>query len=63
MNEEKPCVLILEGTLREGGLNSPEFKEYSKRSNANGEHMGVLYCRDMWSAKTLAKVESQILSS
>lgn len=46
MNEEKPCVLILEGTLREGGLNSPEFKEYSKRSNANGEaHGGVVLQR------------------
>lgn len=46
MNEEKPCVLILEGTLSEGGLNSPEFKEYSKRSNAHGEaHGGVVLQR------------------
>jgi len=43
MNEEKPCIAILEGTLGEGGINSPEFKEYSKRSNANGEaHGGVV---------------------
>lgn len=43
MNDEKPCIAILEGTLSEGGLNSPEFKEYSKRSNANGEaHGGVV---------------------
>ena len=43
MNDAKPCIAILEGTLSEGGINSPEFKEYSKRSNANGEaHGGVV---------------------
>lgn len=36
-------IAILEGTLGEGGMDSPEFKEYSKRSNANGEaHGGVV---------------------
>ena len=37
------CIAILEGTLGERGIDSPEFKEYSKRSNANGEaHGGVV---------------------
>ncbi len=37
------CVAILEGTLAEGGTDSPEFKEYSRRSHANGEaHGGVV---------------------
>ena len=43
MSDGKPCIAILEGTLGEGGTSSPEFKEYSKRSNANGEaHGGVV---------------------
>ena len=43
MSDEKPCIAILEGTLSESGINSLEFKEYSKRSNANGEaHGGVV---------------------
>ncbi len=37
------CIVILEATLGDGGMDSPEFKEYSKRSNANGEtHGGVV---------------------
>jgi len=37
------CIAILEGTLAEGGTDSSEFKEYSRRSNANGEaHGGVV---------------------
>lgn len=32
----KPCIAILEGTFREGGQNTPEFKEYAQRTNANG---------------------------
>lgn len=37
------CIAILEGVLGEGGMDSPEFQEYSKRSAANGEaHGGVV---------------------
>lgn len=43
MTTETPCIAVLEGTFREGGQNTPEFKEYSQRSNANGEaHQGKL---------------------
>lgn len=37
---QKPCIAILEGTFRPNGQNTPEFKEYSARSNANGEANG-----------------------
>jgi len=40
MSESKPCIAILEGTFKEGGQNTAEFKEYSQRSNANGEANG-----------------------
>ena len=40
MGEAKFCTVILLGTFNEGGQNTPEFKEYSKRSNANGEAHG-----------------------
>ena len=36
----KPCIAILEGTFREGGQNTPEFMEYSERTNANGVKNG-----------------------
>jgi len=37
------CIAILEGTLEKDGMDCPEFKEYSRRSNANGEaHGGVV---------------------
>ena len=37
------CTVILEGTFHKGGKTSPEFEEYSRRSNANGEaHGGVV---------------------
>jgi len=36
----EPCMAILEGTFREGGQNTPEFKEYSERTNANGVKSG-----------------------
>ena len=62
MSDRKPCIAILEGTLNEGGINSPEFKEYSKRSNVNGGHMAVLCCKNIWSAKISGKAENQILS-
>ena len=40
MGEAKNCTVIQLGTFNEGGQNTPEFKEYSKRSNANGEAHG-----------------------
>ena len=43
MDGEKKCVVILTATFNEGGRETEEFKEYSKRSNANGEaHGGVV---------------------
>ncbi len=37
------CTVIVEGTFRSGGKASPEFEEYARRSNANGEaHGGVV---------------------
>ena len=37
------CTVILEGTFHKGGKASPEFTEYSRRSNTNGEaHGGVV---------------------
>lgn len=33
-------TVVLQGTFNEGGMESDEFKEYSKRSNANGESLG-----------------------
>jgi len=36
----EPCLAILEGCFRENGKESPEFQEYSRRSNANGEAHG-----------------------
>jgi len=39
----QPCIAILEGCFRDGGQDSAEFQEYSRRSNANGEaHGGVI---------------------
>jgi hypothetical protein len=40
MSTEKPCIAVLQGTFNEGGQNTPEFREYSQRSNANGEANG-----------------------
>ena len=37
------CIVILEGIFNKGGMELPEFKEYSQRSNENGEaHGGVV---------------------
>lgn len=37
------ATIILEATFNQNGMNTPEFKEYSRRSNANGEaHGGVV---------------------
>ena len=42
-NNSEECIVILEGNFNKGGSEMPEFKEYSKRSNANGEaHGGVV---------------------
>ncbi len=40
MTPNQPCVAILEGTFRDGGHATPEFAEYSRRTNANGEAHG-----------------------
>lgn len=41
-NEEK-AIVVIEATFNPNGMNTPEFKEYSRRSNANGEaHGGVV---------------------
>ncbi len=43
MNEESKCIVVITATFRDGGMETAEFKEYSKRSNANGEaHGGVV---------------------
>jgi uncharacterized protein (DUF1330 family) len=42
MNTEK-AIIVIEATFNPNGMNTPEFKEYSRRSNANGEaHGGVV---------------------
>lgn len=36
-------IIIIEATFNTNGINTPEFKEYSRRSNANGEaHGGIV---------------------
>ncbi len=40
MEHEEKCTVVLTGTFNEGGSETEEFKEYSKRSNANGEKNG-----------------------
>ena len=34
------AIVIIEATFNANGMHTPEFKEYSRRSNANGEAMG-----------------------
>jgi uncharacterized protein (DUF1330 family) len=42
MNADK-VIIVIEATFNPNGMNTPEFKEYSQRSNANGEaHGGVV---------------------
>ena len=36
METETKCTVVLTGIFNEGGMETPEFKEYSERSNANG---------------------------
>ena len=46
MENDSPCFAILEGTFRPNGQKTPEFEEYSRRSNANGQaHDGKLLGR------------------
>ena len=46
MENDGKCIAILEGTFTKGGQQTPEFKEYSERSNANGQaHGGKLLGR------------------
>jgi len=40
MDGNTACIAILQGTFNEGGQHTPEFKEYSQRSNANGKKNG-----------------------
>ena len=42
MNTEK-VTIVINATFNPNGMNTPEFKEYSRRSNSNGEaHGGVV---------------------
>ena len=38
--EKEKCIVVFEGTFNEGMVGSPEQKEYSQRSAANGEAYG-----------------------
>jgi len=43
MANSNKAVVVIEATFNPNGMNTPEFKEYSRRSNANGEsHGGVV---------------------
>lgn len=43
MTNSDKSIVIIEATFNANGINTPEFKEYSRRSNANGEaHGGVV---------------------
>lgn len=43
MNTENKAIVIIQATFNPNGSNTPEFKEYSRRSNANGEaHGGII---------------------
>lgn len=40
MTKEEKCTVVLSGKFNEGGNQTEEFKEYSERTNANGENYG-----------------------
>ncbi len=43
MANSNKAIVVIEATFNPNGMNTPEFKEYSRRSNANGEaHGGVV---------------------
>lgn len=46
MTDSNKAIVVIEATFNPNGMNTPEFKEYSRRSNANGEaHGGVVIGR------------------
>jgi len=46
MTDSNRAIVVIEATFNPNGMNTPEFKEYSRRSNANGEaHGGVVIGR------------------
>ncbi|MBV1915649.1 MAG: DUF1330 domain-containing protein [Pseudomonadales bacterium] len=51
------CTVILEGTFRKGGKASPEFSEYSRRSNANGEALGGVVIKNYIVSENLGQGE------
>ena len=51
------CTVILEGTFRADGKASPEFAEYSRRSNANGEACGGVVIKNYLISENLAQGE------
>ncbi len=38
--KKNKAIVIISATFRPQGMHTPEFKEYSRRSNANGEAHG-----------------------
>lgn len=43
MPDSNKSIVVINATFNPNGMNTPEFKEYSLRSNANGEaHGGVV---------------------
>jgi len=43
MTDTNKAIVIIEATFNPNGMHTPEFKEYSRRSNSNGEaHGGVV---------------------
>ena len=40
MTTSNKAIVIIEATFNPNGMHTPEFKEYSRRSNANGEAQG-----------------------
>lgn len=43
MTDSNKAIIVIEASFNPNGMNTPEFKEYSRRSNANGEaHGGVV---------------------
>ncbi len=43
MSDSEKTIVVISATFNPNGMDTPEFKEYSRRSNANGEaHGGVV---------------------
>jgi len=48
MKDETKCIVVISAAFKDGGAESEEYKEYAKRSNANGEaHGGVVLSKYM----------------